>query len=88
MAEVHRAPFFQGLNLDNPFKNEFEHDFEMTKNLNFPSFSTQLDYDYNPYDSAPVNVAPAAPPPQPARPPAPAPMPVRPAQEDFQVSML
>ena len=53
-VEVHRTPFFKGLNLDNPFKNEFEHDFEMTKNTNFPSFATQLDYDYNPYEAPPV----------------------------------
>jgi len=53
-VEVHRTPFFKGLNLENPFKNEFEHDFEMTKNMNFPSFATQLDYDYNPYDSPPA----------------------------------
>jgi hypothetical protein len=56
-TEVHRAPFFQGLNLENPFKNEFDADFEMTKH-GFPSFASQLDYDYNPYDAAPVRSLP------------------------------
>jgi hypothetical protein len=50
-TEVHRTPFFQGLNLGNPFKNEFEEDFEMTKSFPFPSFSSQMDYDENPYGS-------------------------------------
>ena len=66
-TEVHRAPFFQGLNLENPFKNEFDDEFEMTKHVGFPSFASQMDYDYNPYDSPAVQapVAPRAPAPLP-----------------------
>ena len=60
-TEVHRAPFFKGLNLENPFKNEFDADFEMTKHIGFPSFASQLDYDYNPYDSTPVRSLPPRP---------------------------
>lgn len=80
LTEVHRAPFFQGLNLENPFKNEFDVDFEMTKHIGFPSFATQLDYDYNPYDSPPTKAAPL--PPAPAPPLAPAPRPIPPPRTE------
>jgi len=41
-TEVHRAPFFQGLNLENPFKHEFDEEFEMAKHVGFPSFASQV----------------------------------------------
>ena len=91
-TEVHRAPFFQGLNLANPFKNEFDVDFEMTKHIGFPSFATQLDYDYNPYDSPPAKAEPPPPPrvsaphplrnPAPQQPRAPAPQPIPPPRTE------
>ena len=88
-SEVHRAPFFKGLNLENPFKKEFEDDFEMTKTFSFPSFASQMDYnDYNPYEAAPVQ-SPAAPA---SKPPPAAPSPVRvppqPTQQAFQLPEL